>query len=210
MVILNQEAEPPEKLSKLQCSIKLDSINQILSAVKLAYEEIVQWKRNLFKLRTGSAGRDFLEEMIVMLNMFNSSSAMKSAAITMVMIMPPLLLQKPSRNSKAKGHKIYLEKQLTLWKKGKIQELIRECRVIQRKLTQGKKKTENVEKVFVRLMLQGKVSAAPRWIGSQRSGRMEITEDVLDVLRKKRSVVGRFYGYITFLFSPESFTTKVE
>ena len=63
--------------------------------------------------------------------------------------------------------------------------MIRECRVIQRKLTQGKKKTENVEKVFVRLMLQGKVSAALRWIGSQRSGRMEITEDVLDVLRKK-------------------------
>ena len=118
--------------------------------------------------------------------MFNSSSATKSAAVTaMVMIMPPLLLQKPSRNSKAKDHKVYLEKRLTLWKEGKIQELIRECRVIQRKLTQGKKKTENVEKVFVRLMLQGKVSAALRWIGSQRSGRMEITEEVLDVLRKK-------------------------
>ena len=37
----------------------------------------------------------------------------------------------------------------------------------------------------MRLMLQGKVLAALHWIGSQRSGRMEITEDVLGVLRKK-------------------------
>ena len=60
-----------------------------------------------------------------------------------------------------------------------------ECRVIQQKLTQGEQKTDNVEKVFVRLMLQGKVLAALRWIGSQSSGLMEIAEDVLGVLKKK-------------------------
>ena len=34
-------------------------------------------------------------------------------------------------------------------------------------------------------MLQGKVLAALRWIGSQSSGLMEIAEDVLGVLKKK-------------------------
>ena len=83
--------------------------DQILSAVKLAYEEIVQWKRNLFKLPTGSAGRDFLEEMTVVLNMFNSSSALKSAAVTMVMIMPPLLLQNHQETLKLKTTKYILK-----------------------------------------------------------------------------------------------------
>ena len=49
---------------------------------------------------------------MIRLNMFNGSYAVKSAAITMVMIMPPLLLQKPSRNSKAKDHKEYLSRNL--------------------------------------------------------------------------------------------------
>ena len=41
------------------------------------------------------------------------------------------------------------------------------------------------EKAFVRLMLQGKVSAALRWVGSQRSGLLDVNEDVLNTLKAK-------------------------
>ena len=133
------DLKPDTNINEAKLGVQIG--DQILSGVRLAYEEIVQWKRNLFKLPTGSAGRDFLEEMIIVFNMFNSSSAMKSAAITMVIIMLPLL-QKPPKSCKGKDHKVYLEKRLTLWKEDEIQELIRKFCVIERKLTQGKKKQQ--------------------------------------------------------------------
>ena len=49
--------------------------------------------------------------------------------------MPLLLLQKRSRNSKAKDHTESLERRLKLWKEGDFDGLVREVRFIQSKLT---------------------------------------------------------------------------
>ena len=48
-----------------------------------------------------------------------------------------------------------------------------------------KQPPENHEKVFVRLMLQGKISAALKWNGSQRSGLLDATPDVIETLISK-------------------------
>ena len=104
----------------------------------------------------------------------------------MLMILPPLLLQKPSKTSKAKDHVVYLQRRLSLWKEGRIEELLRESKTIQRKITQSKRKpSQNPERVFVRLMLLGKVSAALRWIGNHSNGPLEVTDNVLNILREK-------------------------
>ena len=49
------------------------------------------------------------------------------------------------------------------------------------------------EKVFVRLMLQGKVSAALRWVGSQRSGLLEVNDTVLNSLKDKHPEPGKVF-----------------
>ena len=45
--------------------------------------------------------------------------------------------------------------------------------------------------MFAHLMLQGKVSAALRWVGSQRSGLLDIDDDVLTTLKEKHPEPGK-------------------
>ena len=103
----------------------------------------------------------------------------------MTMICFPLLLQKPSKNSKTKEHIRYLEKRIELWKQGRFDLLISEGKAIQQHLLKSKQTEQNREKVFVRLMLHGKVSAALRWIGSNKSNLLECSPEVVEVLKSK-------------------------
>ena len=52
------------------------------------------------------------------------------------MIMPNLLLQKPSKNSKAKDHLTALETRIQSWLKRYLMELLNEGETIQKNLTQ--------------------------------------------------------------------------
>jgi hypothetical protein len=140
---------------------------QIAEIVQSTYDVVVNWRRNLFLVPTGAIGQQFIEEVSKTVNYFTSSSALEEVALTMVMIMPALLLQKPSKKSKTKEHKVYLEKRLKWWVNGDLDLLVREGEAIQDRLAKSKASKDHSEKVFVRLMLQGKVSAALRWIGSQ-------------------------------------------
>ena len=117
--------------------------------------------------------------------MISTSSCMESMAITMAVIMQALLLQKPSKTSLVKDHKLYFEKQLELWKQGKIGDLLREGKIIQRRLIQSKARAQCADLVFVRLLLQGKVFAAIHLIGSQTSKRLEVNDDILTTLQEK-------------------------
>ena len=47
------------------------------------------------------------------------------------MILPSLILQKPTRNSKARDHTKKLEERLSTWKGGRIMDLVKEGRIIQ-------------------------------------------------------------------------------
>ena len=116
---------------------------------------------------------------------FNSSGNLECVALTMLMIMPALLLQKPSVKSKTKDHVEYLTKRLLWWKDGDINSLIREGEAIQKRLKRKKHTKDHKEKVFVRLMLNGKVSAALRWIGKESTSVLEVADDVLQVLKDK-------------------------
>ena len=70
-----------------------EDLHQILNAT---YEEIVLWRKNVFKLPTGGAGKKLIAETTSLINMWNSESMeMKDVALKAVMVMPVLLLQKP-------------------------------------------------------------------------------------------------------------------
>ena len=80
------------------------------------------------------------------------------------MIMLSLLLQKCSRNSKAKDHTESLKRRLKLWQEGDFDGLFREVLFIQSKLIYQNSPTsiELMAKKFNNFMLSGKVNAASR------------------------------------------------
>ena len=87
------------------------------------------------------------------------------------MIMPNLLLQKPSKNSKAKDHLIALERRMQSWLKGDHMELLHEGETIQKDLTQQLTKGDigKISKKFAALM-KGNVNAAINLLTGMRNG----------------------------------------
>ncbi len=185
-----------------KCKVTLPSPDLVLSSIEQAvwgvlkgseitevvtdiYSKIVKWKKNMFKVPTGKAGQDFIDEVAKAMTYYTSGSHFESVALTMLMIMFPLLLQKPSRNSKSKDHVQCLVKRLAYWRAGELQKLVKECTVIQGRLNSPKFDPKHHEQVFVRLMLQGKISSALMWIGSQQSHPLQTTDDVIETLRSK-------------------------
>ena len=77
--------------------------------VSTVYEQIVYCKKNLFLLPSRKAGKQYIDETTKLMNKWLQESPLKDVAFKAVMIMPNLLLQKPSKNSKAKDHLKALE-----------------------------------------------------------------------------------------------------
>ena len=73
---------------------------------------------------------------------------------------------------------------------------------IQDRLKAPKTDQKHHEKVFARLMLQGKVSAALRWVGSQRSALLEVNEDVLKDLPDAERKTSSGWGCLQSSSSP--------
>ena len=91
---------------------------RVCSKLSRIYDEIVQWKRNLFKVPSGNAGKAFVRELTRMFNAYAEGSALECVAMKAAMTMPALLLQKPSSRSKAREHALHLESCLKLWLDG--------------------------------------------------------------------------------------------
>ena len=121
---------------------------------------------------------------------------LEPVALKMAMLVFPLLLQKPSKKSKTKDHVRCLKERLLLWQAGNLEDLLRKGRVIQKKLLSSlQTESNNNDKMFCRLMLHGKVSAALRWIGDRKTSVHKCTTEIIEKLKslhptsKKPSIV---------------------
>ena len=85
-----------------------------------AYDKIVYWRKNLFLLPTEAAGKSFINEMTRMIKAWVYDTPIKDIALKVLHVMPALLLQKPSKNSKSKSHLKSLERRFKIWKEGNI------------------------------------------------------------------------------------------
>ena len=86
--------------------------------------------------------------------------ALKAAIVLLV-----TALQKPGQRSKAKGHQKFLEKRLTLWRNGEIESLLREGRMIQRRLLKSNKNDPpNKARIFAKLVMEGQINSALRYL----------------------------------------------
>ena len=143
---------PGKPMHNLEGHIFAQKINK-------AYDTIIKWRSNLMKLPTGRAAKEFIREITSWLEHFNKGSEFAPIALKVFHTLPALLLQKPSRNSRAKDNLKKLEDRLTHWKNGDIDALLEESSVIQQRLSAGKS-PEDSAKVFPKLMLQGKINGS--------------------------------------------------
>lgn len=153
-----------------------------------AYEKIVLYKQNIFKLPSGAAGKDFIRETTRLLRSWTSKSGLKDVSWKCIMVMPALLLQKPSKQSKSKDHVAALKRRLACWKKGDIEELLKECNTIQSriKISAPQKTTEATSKRFAALMKQGKINAAVKLLtSSMEGGILNLDTETMTLLQSK-------------------------
>ena len=71
-----------------------------INSIELCYSEIVHWRKNLFRVPTGKAGKAFVHELARLFRAVADSSALESVAMRVAMIMPVLLIQKPHQRSR--------------------------------------------------------------------------------------------------------------
>jgi len=130
------------------------------------------------------------------LNVFSTAEPEQaSCAMTALMIMPALLLQKPSPTSKAKDHSMHLTRRIELWQNGRIPDLLKEGQAIQRNISSGASSIHQdaARRGFVRSMVAGNVNKALRCLNGFSSGGVlgldddagTGTKSVLDVLHDK-------------------------
>ena len=88
-----------------------------------------------------------------------------------VHVMPAILLQKPSKTSKAKDHLKALERRLILWEEGTITELVNESKTIQDRLssTNNQMNIEKLSSKFEQLMQKSNVNGALRLLTNNMS-----------------------------------------
>ena len=72
------------------------------------------------------------------MNEWLQESPLEDIAFKAIMIMRNLILQKPSKNSKAKDHLEALERRLESWTSGDLLELLKEAETIQKSLRSKK------------------------------------------------------------------------
>ena len=84
----------------------------ILSAIQTAYHEITSWEKNIFSLPRGKASTDFIKELTRIINLFVCKTRWERLALPLLHVFMPIMLQKPSKKSKAKDDLKFLSSRL--------------------------------------------------------------------------------------------------
>lgn len=113
---------------------------------------------------------------------------MEFIARKVAIVLLALCLQKPGPKSKSKDHQDCLAKRLTLWKKGEVDIILREGRMIQKRLGNSRRATDppNRVKIFANLVMMGQVNSALRYLSDdQGGGILPRSDDVMEQLKEK-------------------------
>ena len=171
----------------------IDGLANIQQKVKEFYSQIVEWKANMFMPPLGKVGKGFIKELTRLLELFTNKTPWEPVALHMLHIFIPLMLQRPTFNSRYKENIQYLSARLHKWSEGRIDEILSECVTIQKRLGGALKNKEVAHhKAFTRLMLLGKVSKALKYIdgNSNISGVHDLNENenILESLKCKHPI----------------------
>ena len=159
-----------------------------MSIIENAYDEISKWRKNTFLVPFGKTGKEFIDTLKELINKWNNGSEMEFIALKVAIVLLALCLQKPGPKSKLKDHQDCLAKRLALWKKGEVDTILREGRMIQRRLGNSRRATDppNRAKIFANLVMTGQVNSALRYLSDdQGGGILPLSDDVMEQLKEK-------------------------
>ena len=136
------------------------------------YEEVINWRRNVFLIPSGTTGKVFVSEIARLFQAYADSSSIESIAMKAIIVLQVLLLQKPSRKSKSSDHIKHLNRRLDLWQNGDIHSLTYEGHCLQEHLHKTPMTTgdKTIARTFCKLMMEGKVHNALNYLSRDTSG----------------------------------------
>ena len=103
------------------------------SAIAKAYDEIVHWRKKFFMIPCNAVGKAFVNKLATQLQSFVYSGGKDLVALYNFMVLPTLLLQKPTRdNCGYKEATEHLRRRLDLWDKQDLPSLLDEGRCLQK------------------------------------------------------------------------------
>ena len=163
--------------------------SEMTPIIESAFREVMHWRPNLFVPPSCNPANDVIAELSTLLKKFVEKTGFERVALTAFFLLPHLVLQLPGcRRSAAKRRA--MERRLSMWRAGDIEELLVEGRALQQRLRGGQQQND-WQRGFVRLMLVGRSTAAMRMLRSGSTGGVlsldEQVEEktVRDILREK-------------------------
>ena len=70
--------------------------HELIREVEQAYEVIIKWRKNVFKLPSGQCGKQFTQTLGLLLAAYGEKGPLECIALKAAAILTPLLLQKPA------------------------------------------------------------------------------------------------------------------
>ena len=146
-------------------------------------------RKTLFLSPTEKSAKLYIDESVKLLNSWVEWTVLHNIALKAITIMLNFLLQKPSKNSKAKDHLTALEKRMQSWLKGDHLELLNEGETInlrQKNLTQQLTKGDigKISNKFAALTRKGNVNAAINLLTeNMRNEILPLNNETLNLLR---------------------------
>ena len=103
-------------------------------------------------------------------------------------VLPTLLLQKPSSKSKPKEHIVCLDRRLSTWLDGNLNDLVLEGRTIQQRIpkSQPQDSQKHLARSFTNLMFEGKTKAAIHLLTEEAKGGLLRLSNQVDINRTVR------------------------
>ena len=125
----------------------------------------------LFRLPTGRAGNRFLDELTRVLKIYIDGTHGWQNALYASFMLPALMLQKPSENSKTKDNVNALQRRFERWREGNVKELKKESKLMQKRMSKGKSNTSEstLLRNFTNALTSGNVGLAGKLVDGTTS-----------------------------------------
>ena len=165
------------------------ALDEAKDKVEAMYNEAMFWKQNLFEPPKCHATKELIKLMVDLINDYVANAPHSSLAMTKLMIIPQLLLQKQHKHSTRTENIKCLEWRILLWKEGKLDQLRREAATLNDRFARKyrtKKENGNESAKFAKLMEKGKVGPSLRLLQENNSrGILPLTHTTKAALQEK-------------------------